>query len=115
MNTIHIIGRLTKEPELYIKDEKKYVKFTLATQQSSEHTNFLPCIAFDKTAELIANHVNKGERIYAVGYVRSVQNENGSFLMININRIEFADKKADNTNEFITEEKPSNNDLPWDN
>ena len=114
MNTIHIIGRLTKKPELIANDTTKYVKFTLASQQNSDNTNFLPCIAFGKTAEFLDKYVNKGERIYATGYVKSVRKDDSSFLLINISKIEFADRKSENTEGFISGEDINYDDLPFD-
>ena len=63
MNSIHLTGRFTRDPELkYAQNGNAYLKFTLAVSRpyASDQTDFINCVAFGKTAELIGTHCMKG-------------------------------------------------------
>ena len=64
MNSIQLIGRVTKDIELkQTKGGKAYCNFSIAVTRKykREETDFINCLAWDKTAELIKN-VKKGEK-----------------------------------------------------
>ena len=66
MNHITLIGRLAKDPELkYSQSGKAYCRFTLAVSRefNREEVDFLDCVAWNKTAETIAEWLNKGRKI----------------------------------------------------
>lgn len=53
MNIAILIGRMTRDPELkYTSGGKAYTNFTLAVQK----TKFIDCVAWEKTAENIAEY-----------------------------------------------------------
>lgn len=67
LNLIIITGRLTKDPELRMTQSQKDVaSFTLAVdrdyQQQGEprETDFIPCVAWGKTAEFVSKWFTKG-------------------------------------------------------
>ena len=67
MNKCQFSGRTTKEPELkFLPSGKAACNFTLAVRrdfknQSGEYeSDFLNCVAYGKTGELIADYVKKG-------------------------------------------------------
>ncbi|MEW9093976.1 MAG: single-stranded DNA-binding protein [Clostridiaceae bacterium] len=68
MNKIHLIGRLTKDPELtFIPGNGTAVtKFNLAVNRphldknKPQEADFINCVCFGKRAEAIANYVQKG-------------------------------------------------------
>lgn len=62
MNSWNAIGRITKELELKsAKGGSSYLHFTIAVRrQKREDADFVPCVAFGKTAELIEKHCVKG-------------------------------------------------------
>lgn len=74
MNKAIIVGRLTKDIELQdTKNGTLCTRFTLAVPRKGkkEETDFLPCIAFGKTAELLGNLAKKGSRIGVEGHWQS--------------------------------------------
>ncbi|WP_342258717.1 single-stranded DNA-binding protein [Spiroplasma endosymbiont of Dioctria linearis] len=97
MNSVNLIGRITKDPELRSSSNgKSYVPFTLAVNEFSggnQFTQFVPCFAWEKTAENLAKFVKKGAQISVEGAINVRQeNTNGQFLQIvtvRANRIEF--------------------------
>ncbi|ADQ45573.1 single-strand binding protein [Caldicellulosiruptor kronotskyensis 2002] len=67
MNKCLFFGRLTKDPEVFTtQNGNKLVRITIAmdrTVKGEKKTQFIPCIAFGKNAELIEQHYNKGREI----------------------------------------------------
>ena len=78
MNNIVLIGRLTKDPELkYTTSGKAFLRISIAVPQERDKTqaNFINCVAWNKPAEIIAEHFKKGNRINLVGKLTSRQYE----------------------------------------
>lgn len=72
MNNIVLIGRITKDPELkYTNNGKGNTRFTLAVQRNKEETDFINCVAWEKTAENIAEYFKKGSQIAVQGAIRT--------------------------------------------
>lgn len=72
MNTVNLIGRLTKDPELkYTNNGKGNTRFTLAVQRNKDETDFINCVAWEKTAENIAEYFKKGSQIAVQGAIRT--------------------------------------------
>lgn len=72
MNTVNLIGRLTKDPELkYTSNGKGNTRFTLAVQRNKDETDFINCVAWEKTAENIAEYFKKGSQIAVQGAIRT--------------------------------------------
>lgn len=72
MNSIILIGRLTKDPELkYTNNGKANTRFTLAVQRNKEETDFINCVTWEKTAENIAEYFKKGSQIAVQGAIRT--------------------------------------------
>lgn len=70
MNTVTLIGRITKDPELkYSQSGKAFTKFTLAVtrEYNRDEADFINCIAWNKTAEVIAEYQRKGNQIAVQG------------------------------------------------
>lgn len=67
MNRVMLIGRLTADPELrYTLNGKAVAHFTLAVDrrfknaQGERETDFIRIVAWEKTAEFVANYLTKG-------------------------------------------------------
>ena len=72
MNTITIICRLTADPEVKIVGQGEKAKavatFTVAVDNRfNDEASFFDVNAWGKTAEVIANHVTKGQQIGITG------------------------------------------------
>lgn len=73
MNVTVLVGRLTKEPELKKSGAgKAYVRFTLAVDRpfAKDTADFINCVAFGKTAEIIGEYVRKGHKFGVCGYLQ---------------------------------------------
>lgn len=74
LNTITLMGRLTKDPELRTTPNgKTVVSFTLAVDRDydREKTDFFSCNAWEKTGEFVANHFRKGQLMVLSGQMQS--------------------------------------------
>jgi len=103
MNSVHMIGRLTKDVEVQQLDNEKGTfisRFTIAinrvnAKENQQQADFINCVAFNKTALNLSQHCKKGSKIAVEGKVQSFQfekNEETRFGMnIVANRIEFLD------------------------
>lgn len=106
MNKVCLIGRLTVSPELrYNKNNIAYTRLTLAVNRNFTNENgereadFISCVAWEKSAELICNYFNKGSQIGIEGRIQtgSYKTEDGSKRYttdVIISNITFLDKKT---------------------
>jgi len=75
MNNWNGLGRLTKDPEFRYAGEVAVCNFTIAIDKKyqkkgeDKKANFLPCVAFGKTAEFVNNYFEKGKLIALTGEV----------------------------------------------
>lgn len=108
MNKIVLIGRLTRDPELrYTQSGKAFATFTLAVdrrfrkqaEQNGQPTaDFIPCMAWDKLAEIVGNNLAKGRRVGIEGHLqtRTYEAQDGSkrsAFDVVVNEMEFLDPK----------------------
>lgn len=97
MNKAIIIGRITKKPELRKTPTNKFVTtFSLAVSRNKDDTDFIPCVAWEKTAELVSS-TDKGSLIGVEGKLYTSNYEHKGekrFKMeVLVDRIEFLSKK----------------------
>lgn len=77
MNKWEGVGRLTKEPEIKQTTKTTIANFTVAIDRrfkesdGTRKADFISCVCFGKTAELIKNFFHKGSWIGAVGSIQT--------------------------------------------
>lgn len=77
INKVILQGRLTKDPEMRMTpNETAATSICIAVQRpvpkdSKITTDFINCVAFGKTAEIITKHFTKGKEIVVVGSWRN--------------------------------------------
>ena len=72
INRVILVGRLTKAPELKSTPTgKSVVNFTLAVQRDKETSDFINCIAWSKTAEILAQYTSKGSMVAVEGRIQT--------------------------------------------
>ena len=76
MNTVQILGNLTREPELKATRTGKAVaritvavnrRYTTQSGETKELTDFINVIAWGKLAEAVGSQLHKGTRVFAEG------------------------------------------------
>lgn len=102
MNSVNLIGRLTKDPEARQGQNTTVVNFTLAIDRIGQDNgaDFIRCVAFGKTAEFIDDYFTKGLRVAVSGRIQtgSYENKDGQTVYttdVIAERVEFADGKKD--------------------
>lgn len=73
MNVVTLVGRLTRDPELkFGQSGKAYTRISIAVKRafSKDETDFINCVAFGKTAEILGEYVKKGGQIGVTGELR---------------------------------------------
>lgn len=99
MNNIQLLGRLTKDPEMTegTKNKKSFCKFTLAVPRiKKDETDFINCIAFEKTGEVINKYLKKGNRVIVEGSLnvntlKDKEDNYKTFTTVIVNKIDFVD------------------------
>jgi single-strand DNA-binding protein len=79
MNSTALIGRLTQETAMkYSQSGTAILKNTVAVNRKfkKDETDFINILAFGKTAELIGNHLNKGDQVGIEGHIQTGSYEN---------------------------------------
>ena len=107
MNKVILCGRLVRDPEVrYSQGEKPMAiaSFTLAVdrkfkQEGQPTADFINCIAFGKTAEVIEKYVTKGTKIAVVGHIQtgSYTNKDGQKVYttdVVIDELEFCESRS---------------------
>lgn len=116
MNRIVITGRLTAKPELrYTSSNKAFARFTIAVNRQKEGADFINCIAWDKTAELICNYLDKGSFIGVEGRLQTSSYEKqdgtkGHTTDVVVQNIEFLEKKK-SEQETTNDEQENTTDI----
>ena len=113
MNNITISGRLTANPELKVTTSGKNVcSFTVAVRRDKETTDFIPCTAWNKTAENISRYFIKGSMIEVAGslqtrnYEAKDKSKRTAFYVL-VDKFGFLEAKSEKTNaESSTENNP---------
>lgn len=107
INRVVLVGRLTKSPELRkTQNGTSVCKFTLAvnrrvTGQGQPDADFISCVAWNKTADLMLQYLNKGSLIGIEGRLQTGRftNNNGETIYtcdVMVDTLQFLDpKKSD--------------------
>jgi single-strand DNA-binding protein len=107
LNTVVLIGRLTKDPELrYTTSGKAVATMRLAVDrggtnaQGEKETDFLDVVVWERQAETVANYLQKGRLIAVNGrlQVRQYENQEGQKrekAEIVANTVRFLDRAPD--------------------
>lgn len=104
MNTVVLVGRTTKDIELRRTGSGTAVaSFTLAVNrdfktQDGQDADFIQCVAWKKTAELLEQYVHKGDRIAVSGSIRTRNYEDNHGKKVYVtevlaNQVEFLETK----------------------
>ena len=108
MNHFVGIGRLTRDPEVrYTQSGKACARFTLAidrrkSSDGNQQADFIQCVAWEKTAEVISQYCTKGKKIAVEGRIqtRSYDANDGTKRYVTevvVNNMEVCDSKGGGT------------------
>lgn len=115
MNTFIGIGRLTNKPELrYTTSNIATTRFTLAVKRNMPNkegnydSDFISCVAYNKTAELISKYLDKGSQIAIRGHIQtgSYDGADGKKVYttdVVVDEIKFLDTKKKEENKEVSD------------
>lgn len=107
MNTVQLVGRLTKDVDLkFTQTGEAVANFTIAVnrnftnQQGEREADFINCVIWRKSAENLANFTRKGSLIGLDGRLqtRSYDNQQGQRVYVTevvVNHFDLLEKKPD--------------------
>ena len=108
INSVNLVGRLTRDVELRVSQSNVAVaSFTLAVNRQFKSANgereadFINCVAFKKTAEILNQYAGKGSQIGVTGSIqtRNYENKDGQRVYVTeviANNIALLDSKGAN-------------------
>ena len=126
MNTVQILGNLTRDPEVRYTQSGKAVAtfnvaatntFTSSDGETKEQTAFINCVAWGKTGEAVGN-CKKGERLLVNGRIqtRSYDTQDGQKRYVTEVVADFVGRKLDgefDNSNFDSFEQPQNENIPF--
>ena len=76
MNKVLLMGRLTREPEVKTSQSGNMIaKYTLAVDRrfnrEQQNADFIPCIAFGRSAEFTEKYLHQGTKIIIEGRIQT--------------------------------------------
>ncbi|QGY86564.1 single-stranded DNA-binding protein [Staphylococcus epidermidis] len=113
LNKIVIVGRMTKDAQIYEKEDNKIATFCVATERNYKDdnneisTDYLLCKAFGKTATNIEKYTSQGTLVGITGQMRSRKYEKEG-------QTHFVTELYVETIKFMSS-KNKNNETPSDN
>lgn len=116
INRVILVGRLTKNPEIRkTPNGASICKFTLAVSrkvkaQGQPDADFISCVAWNKTADLMYQYLKKGSLIGIDGRLQTGKftNNNGETIYtcdVMVESLQFLDKKEEAQNNDVNQER----------
>lgn len=107
MNLCVMTGRLVRDPETKVAGETTVTRMTVAVdrkykKEGQQDADFIPCVAFGKTADFISKYFTKGMKIAIEGrwQTGSYTNKDGQKVYTNdcvVESVEFGESKREQT------------------
>lgn len=125
INKVILMGRLTKDPELRRTGNKTPVcTFSIAVDNGygeNKQTDFINCVAWNKTAEFVSKYFTKGKMIIVIGRIsaRSWEGQDGKrnyATEVVASEVSFGESKSENPSAAKDDFTPldeADDDLPW--
>lgn len=128
MNKVHLIGNLTRDPELrYTKHNTPVASYTIAINTrygELQETNFINITSWGKSGEFVSKYFKKGQPIALTGRLKNKNYEDSQGIKhysieVITEDIEFVGNKKQEEVQFVdeynleTEEKINDDELPF--
>lgn len=120
MNIVILTGRIANDLELKNGNSGKvYIKFALAVDNpfKKDETDFINCVAFGKTAELIGEYLRKGKKIGVNGRLQmnryEVDGEKRTSYDVLVEQIEFLESRDSGAVEVAKKVENNSDEFPF--
>ena len=123
MNSITLVGRVTADPDIRVANNGEQITvahFTLAVYRTKDITDFINCVAFRETAELVEKYFTKGLRVAVNGSLNIdvLEDKNGTrsyYTKVIARNVEICQSKTESSekkdDDFVD---PGNSKPPWE-
>ena len=101
MNTVVLMGRLTRDPDIKESGETTIARYTLAVERRNrDEADFISCVAFGKGAEFTGKYFRKGMRVCIRGRIQTGSYTNNAGVKVYTTDViveaqEFAESKRE--------------------
>ena len=125
INKVILMGRLTRDPEMrHTNSGTPVTTFSIAINSGygeNQRTDFVNCLAWNKTAEFVSNYFTKGKMIIVIGRIstRSWETQDGKKAYateVTASEVSFGESKSENPSAAKDDFTPldeADDDLPW--
>ena len=125
INKAILMGRLTRDPELrHTGTGTAVCSFSIAIDNGygeNRQTDFINCVAWNKTAEFVSKYFTKGKMIIVIGRIsaRSWEGQDGKrnyATEVVASEVSFGESKSENPSAAKDDFTPldeADDDLPW--
>lgn len=107
MNLTILTGNLTRDPEMrYTSNAKAVTNFSIAVNEGSgdkRTTEFFDCEAWEKLAELVAEHCTRGKKVLVTGRLRTESWNNKKYPEVKMKKMIVVCRNV----EFLTPRDPA--------
>lgn len=123
MNSITLVGRVAADPDIRVAnngEQTTIAHFALAVYRNKDTTDFINCVAFRETAEMVEKYFTKGLRVAVNGSLNIdvLENKNGTrsyYTKVIVRNVEICQSKAESSekkdDDFVD---PGNSKPPWE-
>lgn len=123
MNSITLVGRVTADPDIRVAnngEQTVVAHFTLAVYRNKDTTDFINCVAFRETAEMVEKYFTKGLRVAVNGSLNIdvLDDKNGKrsyYTKVIVRNVEICQSKTETSekkdDDFVD---PGNEKPPWE-
>lgn len=99
MNSVNIMGRLGRDPEIRYAGETPVANFSIGVQRDKENTDWINITAWAKDAEIAEKYLKKGMLVGISGRIQTnmwkdKDGKNRTDVYVRANRIDFAENKS---------------------
>lgn len=108
MNSVVLMGRLSRDVDMRTSGDMKIARFNLAVDRRGKDkgADFIDCVAFGKTAEFAEKYLQKGTKIAIDGRIQtsSYEKDGKKYYSTDVvvNSCEFAESKKNTVNPEAT-------------
>lgn len=123
MNSITLVGRVTADPDIRVAnngEQTTIAHFALAVYRNKDTTDFINCVAFRETAEMVEKYFTKGLRVAVNGSLNIdvLESKNGTrsyYTKVIVRNVEICQSKTETSekkdDDFVD---PGNSKPPWE-
>ncbi len=117
VNSIVLVGRLVKDPETKVVNDKFLCKFSIAVNRiyQKDKADFFNCNLWGKSAEFIGDNCKKGDQVAIIGSVNIDKYNDKYYTSINCNNVQklTPKKESQEPREEAQEPREEAQDIPF--